>query len=128
MRLGDVVVSKPQDGYGGVVQYDLGKRTAGGKFVRAGVLNKPPTVLRNALAGLQREYEFEGFKLDDSLLDALQKHPWMREKFNRPDERDNLFLARIETARNATKQKSSPGQSESDLRYTMTLLRLETPS
>jgi nucleoside phosphorylase/Tfp pilus assembly protein PilF len=41
IRLGDVVVSKPDGQYGGVVQYDLGKWTADG-FERTGSLNAPP--------------------------------------------------------------------------------------
>jgi tetratricopeptide (TPR) repeat protein/nucleoside phosphorylase len=41
IRLGDVVVSKPDGQYGGVVQYDLGKWTAEG-FERTGSLNAPP--------------------------------------------------------------------------------------
>lgn len=32
VRLGDVVVSQPTDTFGGVVQYDLGKRLDGGRF------------------------------------------------------------------------------------------------
>jgi nucleoside phosphorylase len=41
IRLGDVVVSKPEGQYGGVVQYDLGKWTTEG-FKRTGSLNAPP--------------------------------------------------------------------------------------
>jgi nucleoside phosphorylase len=41
IRLGDVVVSKPDGQYGGVVQYDLGKWTADG-FERTGSLKAPP--------------------------------------------------------------------------------------
>ena len=47
-RMGDVVVSKPTDTFGGVVQYDMGKETRNG-FERAGTLNKPPAVLRSAV-------------------------------------------------------------------------------
>ena len=55
MRLGDIVVSKPRDTFGGIVQCDRGKRTTAGKFIRTGSLNKPPRVLRNALSALERE-------------------------------------------------------------------------
>jgi nucleoside phosphorylase len=41
IRLGDVVVSKPEGQYGGVVQYDLGTWDADG-FKRTGSLNTPP--------------------------------------------------------------------------------------
>jgi nucleoside phosphorylase len=42
IRLGDVVVSKPDKEFGGVVQYDYGKTTEGGRFERTGRLAKPP--------------------------------------------------------------------------------------
>ena len=40
--LGDVVVSKPTDTFGGVVQYDMGKVTTNSVFQRTGSLAKPP--------------------------------------------------------------------------------------
>lgn len=53
VRLGDVVISQPQTGHGGIVQHDFGKAVAGGAFIRTGALNAPPTVLLHALAKLQ---------------------------------------------------------------------------
>src|SRR5579871_4245294 len=53
VRLGDIVVSKPDNNHGGVVQYDLGKTVQGGLFKRTGLLNKPPNLLLNAMASLQ---------------------------------------------------------------------------
>lgn len=55
IRLGDVVVSQPQNGYGGVVQYDFGK-TQPGEFKQTGFLNTPPTVLLDALSRLQADH------------------------------------------------------------------------
>jgi nucleoside phosphorylase len=52
VRLGDVVVSQPGNGHGGVVQYDFGKSTPGG-FEITRSLNKPPDILLNASAALQ---------------------------------------------------------------------------
>jgi nucleoside phosphorylase len=49
VRLGDVVVSQPQEKHGGVVQYDAGKTTPSG-FERRGALNSPPQVLLAAIA------------------------------------------------------------------------------
>ena len=40
IRLGDVVVSKPSGTSGEVIQYDFGKTTREGQFVRTGSLNK----------------------------------------------------------------------------------------
>lgn len=52
IRLGDVVVSQPGNGHGGVVQYDFGKSTPSG-FKRTGFLNAPPTVLLAAVTKLR---------------------------------------------------------------------------
>ncbi len=46
VRLGDIVVSIPNDGHGGVVQWDFGIATDN-KFVRTGFLNAPPSKLLN---------------------------------------------------------------------------------
>lgn len=55
MRLGDVVVSKPNNVHGGVVQYDFGKSTPSG-FESTGHLNSPPTILLNAVTELQANH------------------------------------------------------------------------
>lgn len=52
MRLGDIVVSLPTDQGGGVIQYDLGRKGLS-TFERVGVLNKPPILLRTAIATLR---------------------------------------------------------------------------
>src|SRR5580658_3732691 len=59
IRLGDVVVSKPTGGFGGVVQYDFGKTVAQGVFERTGGLNKPPPILLTAIARLQADQMME---------------------------------------------------------------------
>jgi nucleoside phosphorylase len=55
VRLGDVVVSKPHNMHGGVVQYDLGKAILS-RFERTGSLNSPPTVLLNAVTNLRAKH------------------------------------------------------------------------
>ncbi|RYP57870.1 hypothetical protein DL770_010563 [Monosporascus sp. CRB-9-2] len=52
IRLGDVVVSRPNKVHGGVVQYDFGKATPSG-FKRTGFLNTPPTILLSAVTKLR---------------------------------------------------------------------------
>ena len=52
IRLGDIVVSQPQAGREGVVQYDFGKNTTSG-FQRTMLLNAPPDILLNALSNYQ---------------------------------------------------------------------------
>ncbi|KAN0070390.1 hypothetical protein V8E54_011259 [Elaphomyces granulatus] len=55
IRLGDVVVSKPTGSYSGVVQYDRGKVTSGGRFKLSGTLNQPPQVLLTSIARLEAD-------------------------------------------------------------------------
>ncbi|OJJ42627.1 hypothetical protein ASPZODRAFT_105081 [Penicilliopsis zonata CBS 506.65] len=55
IRLGDVVVSRPENSHGGVVQYDFGKSTPSG-FQRTGFLNAPPKTLRNAVSRLRAKH------------------------------------------------------------------------
>ncbi|KAL8855383.1 MAG: hypothetical protein Q9178_007970 [Gyalolechia marmorata] len=93
IRLGDVVISQPQGRLGGVVQYDRGKRTAGGKFDRTGQLNKPPPLLLTSLASLRADIEMQGFDLRTYLYENLQNQPRMLERFGPPHEKDDLYRA-----------------------------------
>ncbi|KAK6210091.1 hypothetical protein QIS74_11675 [Colletotrichum tabaci] len=52
IRLGDVVVSVPTNGFGGVVQHDMDKNVNYGEWVRMGSLNGPPLVLRTTISKL----------------------------------------------------------------------------
>jgi nucleoside phosphorylase len=52
IRLGDVVVSQPLLTFGGVVQYDLGRRTPN-QLERIGSLNSPPQILLSAVGTVQ---------------------------------------------------------------------------
>ncbi|KAL3456154.1 nucleoside phosphorylase domain-containing protein [Aspergillus heterothallicus] len=56
VRLGDVVVSQPENGHGGVVQYDFGKAMHGDVFRRTGSLNTPPTTLLSAVAEVKANH------------------------------------------------------------------------
>jgi nucleoside phosphorylase len=94
IRLGDVVVSCPTHTFGGVVQYDSGKATNAGKFVRTGSLNKPPQVLLSALSAICTKHELEDEKLAQNILSALQRHPKLsREYIHQGAEHDHLFEA-----------------------------------
>jgi hypothetical protein len=56
IRLGDIVVSAPRNGKGGVFQYDFGKTIQDQSFQNTGFLNQPPTVLRAAVNGLKMQW------------------------------------------------------------------------
>lgn len=98
IRLGDVVVSNPGGRTGGVIQYDLGKRLAGGRFERKGSLNMPPEVLLTALATLQARHERQPSNVPQILEQMLRNNPFMAEpQDERPgygyqgEENDRLF-------------------------------------
>lgn len=84
IRLGDVVVSAPCDGTGGVFQYDFGKAIQDGTFHTTGFLNQPPRVLQTAVNGLEADYEIYGHKLEEAINNVLDKLPRLRRKYGRP--------------------------------------------
>lgn len=71
VRLGDVVVSVPQDTYSGVVQWDLGKAEQEG-FKRTGSLNHPPKLLLAAVTKLRARHERKGPQIQ-AYLDHMAK-------------------------------------------------------
>jgi nucleoside phosphorylase len=106
VRLGDVVISRPTNDAGGVIQYLRERRAAcekrketrtdeigGGssdddivsssssssfRFVRKSCLNAPPRVLLTAMASLEAEHMLAGSRISDILSAAVQKHPRMK--------------------------------------------------
>ncbi|KAH0596688.1 hypothetical protein MHUMG1_05807 [Metarhizium humberi] len=97
IRLGDIVVGKPEGKYGGVVQYDHGKALRGPAWQRKGILNKPPAVLLHALSHLKAQHEIHGSDIP-RLLDELWKStPRMKNGADSPGyvhqgfEHDRLF-------------------------------------
>ncbi|KAF9871822.1 g-protein beta wd-40 repeats containing [Colletotrichum karsti] len=97
IRLGDVVVSSPSGGHGGVLQYDFGKAIQGREFLMTGFLDQPPSVLRTAVAGLQADFEQTDDGLNEMVEMALINRPRkMVKKYGRPPlEMDKLFRSDI---------------------------------
>lgn len=92
IRLGDIVVSVPRDGKGGVFQYDFGKTIQNQSFCTTGFLGQPPTVLLTAINGLQAQYEIDGHQLEEAINNVLKKKPRLAKKYKRPDiSTDRLF-------------------------------------
>ena len=73
IRLGDIVVSRPGDGYGGVAFYDPGKLTQSG-FRPMGHLDRPPDVLRNAVNYMQTQ-RLRGDTQFESILARMEGDP-----------------------------------------------------
>ncbi|KAI1125954.1 hypothetical protein F5Y10DRAFT_279158 [Nemania abortiva] len=97
IRLGDVVVSLPSNGNGGVLQYDFGKTIQDRTFCTTGFLDQPPAVLRAAVSRLQAQYEMHGHCLNEEIDRTLQNWPKLnRKKYGRPDVgADRLYRADI---------------------------------
>ncbi|KAK5048279.1 hypothetical protein LTR84_005949 [Exophiala bonariae] len=96
IRLGDIVVSKPTENFGGVVPYDYGKAIQEGVFKRTGTLNKPPQALPKAVSSLQAD-KLKSSKILAYLSEAAAKDPDMTDEFTFSDCREDwLFEAQYE--------------------------------
>ncbi|KAN0075190.1 hypothetical protein V8E54_007801 [Elaphomyces granulatus] len=94
IRLGDVVVSKPTGGFGGVVQYDFGKAAGQGVFERTGRLNRPPQIFLTAIARLQADQMMKTSQIPEFLSVMKATYLEMRAEFAyRGQEQDRLFDA-----------------------------------
>ena len=102
IRLGDVVVSKPSNQDGGVIQYDTGIVLQGNIFQRRGSLNKPPEVLLNAVSYLSASHEMEDPKLSGYLAEMFTAFPKMRAAYASPGRaQDRLYDGDCEHTENA---------------------------
>jgi nucleoside phosphorylase len=83
IRLGDVVVSQPQWTFGGVVQYDFGRRTPN-RLERIGSLNSPPQILLSAVSTVQANAMVSESTLPDH-LSKLERLPAFQRRKAGPD-------------------------------------------
>ncbi|KAE8363146.1 purine and uridine phosphorylase [Aspergillus caelatus] len=113
IRLGDVVISYPQGTYGGVVQYDKGKVTAGGGFERAGSLNSPPRALLTAVSMLRAAALRDNPRYLQYLQSAIGRTEQTRKNFGRPAAQcDRLFQAKRDHPVNASSCDGCPAEWE----------------
>ncbi|KAF9885377.1 hypothetical protein FE257_012995 [Aspergillus nanangensis] len=92
IRLGDVVVSAPQNGMSGVFQYDFGKSVQDQAFVYTGVLDQPPVALRAAMAKTEARYDLKGHQIEERLNAILSENPRLRQKYSRPSPTTDLLF------------------------------------
>ena len=83
IRLGDIVVSSPVGGKGGVFQYDFGKTIQNCAFEETGFLDQPPIMLRTAVSALKGTYEIRGHELAEKVERAL-KGIKIKKKYKQP--------------------------------------------
>ncbi|KAF3253956.1 hypothetical protein TWF192_003474 [Orbilia oligospora] len=105
IRLGDIVVSSPRDGHGGVFQYDFGKVTETAdtedgtsvqRFQETGFLAPPPVFLRTAVNGLGARYELQGHQIEEAIGSVLQRNRKLNRKYKRPQaSSDRLYRSDV---------------------------------
>lgn len=99
IRLGDIVVSSPGYGTGGVLQYDYGKTVQNMKFAMTGHLNQPLQFMLTAISMLNGQYESDGHTIDEEIDRVLAKKSRLRAKYRRPDaSSDRLYVSSFQHA------------------------------
>ncbi|KAI6087798.1 purine and uridine phosphorylase [Hypoxylon rubiginosum] len=93
VRLGDVVVSMPDNEHGGLVQYDLGSETTNG-FVRKGFLTPPPALLRSAVTAMKSDHLLSENRIGEFLSRMLQRGRGVADYSRPTDVPDILFPPR----------------------------------
>jgi len=107
IRLGDVVVSTPTGGFGGVVQLDRGKNLSDGKFMRTGSLAKPPPVLSAHVAQLSGTHEARGNQIK-TFLSKLNPYMKTGGYTYQGSQQDLLFWANYTHPDEGTCEKCDP--------------------
>ncbi|SCV30566.1 related to ankyrin repeat [Fusarium fujikuroi] len=96
IRLGDIVVSAPREGKGGIFQYDFGKTIQNQSFCTTGFLNQPPVLLRAAMNDLEAQYEIDGHCIDEAIKIILDKRPRLKKRYGKPDpSSDRLYRSGV---------------------------------
>jgi hypothetical protein len=81
IRLGDIVVSQPANGHGGVIHYRFGKTVSGQAFQHTSYFNKPPPLLLNAVAYLKSKHGLDDPSLSHHLSVMLGQREKLRVTF-----------------------------------------------
>ncbi|KAK6363509.1 hypothetical protein TWF730_000940 [Orbilia blumenaviensis] len=93
IRLGDVVVSEPGPGSGGVLQYDFGKTVQRGRFVQTGVLNMPPDIFLKAVSRLKADHMIRKRDHIGDIINTIMENDFMNlEEFMRPHSSTDLLF------------------------------------
>ena len=96
IRLGDIVVSEPQNGLGGVFEYDFGKIIQDQPFQPTRCLAPPPPLLLTAISGLRAKYEINGHTIREDIAARLLAKKKLRKKYDRPNTAtDRLYYSNI---------------------------------
>ncbi|KAF3391859.1 Ankyrin repeat domain-containing protein 50 [Talaromyces pinophilus] len=115
IRLGDIVISRPEGSHGGVIQYDMGKIGKNGIFQRIGSLNSPPKPLLDALAQMRAAELYDDPQYPVYLQEAIGKNKRTQKTFYRPNVRsDRLFKIDYGHSEGVTCCDQCPAEWEED--------------
>lgn len=94
IRLGDVVVSYPNNSSGGVIQFDLGTVTSQGvaPSEAGNVKQPPPDILLSAVNSLQAKFRMEKSRRRRFIKEAHEKYPNMGDCFSFPGRSQDLLF------------------------------------
>ncbi|KAK6543589.1 hypothetical protein TWF694_000332 [Orbilia ellipsospora] len=97
IRLGDVVVSTPGPGHGGILQYDFGKSVQCHNFQMSQHLSPPPAILLSAINRLKSQYKIKGSPLKRTIDGILKENNEdIQQEYQRPDvTSDRLYLPEV---------------------------------
>ncbi|KAL5358301.1 hypothetical protein BJX96DRAFT_163656 [Aspergillus floccosus] len=99
IRLGDVVVSLPEGGFPGVIQYDHGKDVENGEFEQTGSLPPPPHALLNVISDLRSDPDLPS----DPLQPHIKRISDLRPEYGHPGAKyDKLLQAETVTSNSST--------------------------
>lgn len=98
IRLGDIVVSSPEGGNGGVLQYDFGKAVQGQCFEETGFLNQPPVALRSGVSEIILQHKLRPDSLGNaitSILNDIEDEELQSDSSRPAMDRDRLYKSNV---------------------------------
>ncbi|EAU36009.1 predicted protein [Aspergillus terreus NIH2624] len=102
IRLGDVVVSLPEGGFPGVIQYDRGKDVENGDFEQTGALPPPPHALLNVISDLRSDPDLPS----DPLQPHIKRISDLRPEYGHPGAGKDKLLQVEAVSLNGSTQKN----------------------
>lgn len=113
IRLGDIVVSRPEGTCGGVVQYDMGKVVEDGELNRTGSLNSPPRSLLTAVTSMIADAFGNDPSYPKYLDKAVRRNDRTLRSFGQPNrDTDRLFKIQHDHLTTATTCDNCPPEWE----------------
>ncbi|PYH90325.1 purine and uridine phosphorylase [Aspergillus ellipticus CBS 707.79] len=92
VRLGDVVVSTPAEGFPGWSKWDMGKAEHGDTFRQTGALNNTPSAILTALTKLESKHHLKESFISRYLEELVVKWPKLALKYARSEALEDVWF------------------------------------